>query len=292
MASECYSGTFPIYNQNDLVLPNLQSTHKCVADEGVCYTSVTYGGGQVVAQVGWWPKQDGMRQLAWWGTPECKNEAGRLICLCVDDLCNTFLPTFSEEVPEGNELQGQLLIVITAALLFVLIFAFFQYIVNSVKRSSNYNQDIERGEAMGNNSNHLNCQQTHNLPEVSIIDSYPELVKRPAPVKRHLSSPPSLSSPFKHDEVVTEADSNIKPKGGKTRDNSSLVLPVKSLSNSNHCEYEPQRDGFPYPVKSVSLNHRKLISQVTRETVSNLNKEIDRHGKCGSNGQTGIETHV
>jgi len=287
MASECYSGTFHIYNQNDLVLPNLQSTHKCVADEGVCYTSLSYGGGQAVAQVGCWPKQDGMRQLAWWGTPECKNEADRLICLCLDDLCNTFLPTFSEEVPEGNELQGQLLIVITVALLFGLIFAIFQYIVNSVKRSSNYSQDIERGKAMGSNSSRLNCQQSHNLPQPSIIDSYPGLVKRPASIKRHLSSPPSLSSPSKHNEVVSEPDRNIKPKGGKNRDNSFLVLPAKSLSNPNHCEYKPQSN--PYPVKSVSLNHRKMISLVKRETVDN---GIDCRVKFGLNGHTGIETDV
>lgn len=81
-ATECFHGTVnlpkPLIGLESNELPHeFFPTTKCVPDEGICFTGLTQSKGVQVASFGCWPKQAEVYSngLAWYGTPECKNEA-------------------------------------------------------------------------------------------------------------------------------------------------------------------------------------------------------------------------
>ena len=124
MAVECFQGSISL-PPHSTSLPLLPLT-RCTPDEGICFSSLTNGGGQTTAQFGCWPRQTDM-QLAWLGVPECKNEVGRLICLCLESLCNGFLPSMNETSPEGGDLQALAMLFLVLVLLVMLVVVIFSY---------------------------------------------------------------------------------------------------------------------------------------------------------------------
>jgi len=143
MAVECFHGTFPIQPDSTLPLP----TERCTPEDGICYYSLSMGGGQATAQLGCWPTQSSV-QLAWWGIPECKNEVERLICLCLETLCNGMIPTAKEIIPEGEDVQG--LVMLVLILIPVVMIALAIYCMYKLKLTKNLNSDhnaqLENGE--------------------------------------------------------------------------------------------------------------------------------------------------
>jgi len=116
-ATECFHGTInlpkSLIGLESHELPHeFFPTTKCVPDEGICFTGLTQSKGVQVASFGCWPKQAEVYSngLAWYGTPECKNEVNRLLCLCLSSLCNNFLPDQTEFSPQLEDTQAILVI--------------------------------------------------------------------------------------------------------------------------------------------------------------------------------------
>jgi len=143
MAIECFHGTFPIQPDSTLPLP----TERCTPEDGICYYSLSTGGGQATAQLGCWPSQSSV-QLAWWGVPECKNEVERLICLCLETLCNGVIPTAKEIIPEGEDVQGLvMLVLILFPVVMIALAIFCMYKLKLTKNlNSDHNAQLENGE--------------------------------------------------------------------------------------------------------------------------------------------------
>jgi len=152
MAVECFHGTFPIQPDSTLPLP----TERCTPEDGICYYSLSRGGGQATAQLGCWPTQSSV-QLAWWGIPECKNEVERLICLCLETLCNGMIPTAKEIIPEGEDVQG--LVMLVLILIPVVMIALAIYCMYKLKLTKNLNSDHNAQLEKGEKENYMQQEQ-------------------------------------------------------------------------------------------------------------------------------------
>eukprot|EP00092_Neocalanus_flemingeri_P023816 GFUD01025841.1.p1 GENE.GFUD01025841.1~~GFUD01025841.1.p1 ORF type:complete len:271 (+),score=65.22 GFUD01025841.1:202-1014(+) len=192
MATECYDGSIPLHPQAT-TLP-LLPTARCVPEGGICYSSLSRGEGQATAQLGCWPRQTA-RRLAWLGVPECKNEFGRLVCLCLETLCNGFLPRANENSPEGGDLQG-LAMLLLALLLLVMLGVVIWSLVKLIKRHAmKLRGDVELGQ-----DNPTSYMQREPSPyQISPFYNFPSTPPNscgsPAPLLRMSSAPASLTVP-------------------------------------------------------------------------------------------------
>jgi hypothetical protein len=206
MATECYSGTYP------LPLPTLTAT--CPPDDGICFSSLSLGEGQHTAQFGCWPSLTAA-QLGWYGVPECKHEVGRQVCLCLQSLCNRLPPSPREMHPEWGEVQGlTLLFMILVFLAFLVGVACFfrKYVKRSFVRECIV-VDVEHGDHV------FEMVSLHNQSAIDYIQDQSHMVSlryqspssplfhessahssqdSPAPtLVRRNSAPGSMSSPGK-----------------------------------------------------------------------------------------------
>lgn len=191
MATECYLGTIPLLpDSSTLPLP----TARCIPEDGICFTALSRGGGQTTAQLGCWPSQSTMK-LAWLGVPECKNEVGRLMCLCLETLCNGFIPSPSENSPEGGDLQGLMMIVLVLILIVMLIVVFYSLNKLIKKWHVKGHTDLENGD----NSSYAQGQASPYQIAPSSFYNYPpsppDSQGSPAPLLRMSSAPAYLPSP-------------------------------------------------------------------------------------------------
>ena len=126
---------------------------------------------QTTAQLGCWPSQSTMK-LAWLGVPECKNEVGRLMCLCLETLCNGFIPSPSENSPEGGDLQGLMMIVLVLILIVMLIVVFYSLNKLVKKWHVKGHTDLENGDnssyAQGQASPYPRPSTTTPLPHQTV----------------------------------------------------------------------------------------------------------------------------
>ena len=200
MASECYLGTIPLLpDSTTLPLPSA----RCTPEGGICYTTLSHGGGQATAQLGCWPSQSSM-QLAWLGVPECKNEVGRLMCLCLETLCNKFLPSASEITPEGGDLQGGVMVLLVLLLGFMLTVVFYCL----YKHMKHDKSDVE-------NRDDVSYMQEEDKSPYQIAPTHhynypttpPNSQGSPAPLLRMASAPARLKSPsWSGDQVQLSSD--------------------------------------------------------------------------------------
>eukprot|EP00092_Neocalanus_flemingeri_P018055 GFUD01019540.1.p1 GENE.GFUD01019540.1~~GFUD01019540.1.p1 ORF type:complete len:281 (+),score=67.90 GFUD01019540.1:204-1046(+) len=202
MATECYDGSIPLHPQAT-TLP-LLPTARCVPEGGICYSSLSRGEGQATAQLGCWPSQTASR-LAWprqtttnrtgLGVPECKNEFGRLVCLCLETLCNGFLPRANENSPEGGDLQG-LAMMLLALLLLVMLGVVTWSLVKLIKRHA---MKLRGEEEHGQDNPTSYMQREPGLYQISPYYNFPSTPPNscgsPAPLLRMSSAPASLTVP-------------------------------------------------------------------------------------------------
>jgi len=184
MASECFLGTIPLLpDSTTLTLPSA----RCTPEGGICYSSLSRGGGQVTAQLGCWPRQTS-GQLAWLGVPECKNEVKRLVCLCLETLCNGFVPSTSDIVPEGGDLQGMVMLVILLLLgvmLAVVLSCVYRLVIK--KHGKEDRTELEKGEKEDSY-----CQKAErSLPHGDHCPSSDQYPYHPPPpwVVQHINQP-------------------------------------------------------------------------------------------------------
>jgi len=214
MATECFLGTFPLQPDTTLPLPSA----RCTPENGICYSSLSRGGGQATAQLGCWPRQ-ASGQLAWLGVPECKNEVERLVCLCLETLCNGFVPSSSEIVPEGGDLQGIMML-----FLFLLLVSMLAGVISCVYKIVKKQIKDTRTELLENGENDSYMQQEtspscsgHQCPR-SVYPQYPLLSPSPwlaqninqcppAPLIRMASAPARLKRSSKYlDNLVIRSE--------------------------------------------------------------------------------------
>ena len=160
MATECYQGRIPLHPHSTILpLP----TVKCTPDDGICYTSLSHVGGQATAQLGCWPSQTTM-ELAWIGVPECKNEIGQLVCLCLESLCNGFLPSENKNIPEGGDLQG-LAMVFIMLLLIVMLVSVSRQLIKLIKKHA-MKESVKVENSFNNSTSFMqkDILQCHILP--------------------------------------------------------------------------------------------------------------------------------
>jgi len=185
MASECYQGTIPLQPQST-TLPLPLPTARCIPERGICYTSLSHGEGQATAQLGCWPSQT-TKHLAWLGVPECKHEIRKLICLCLESLCNGFLPSANGgSSPVFGDLQGLTLTFMILVLLVVVAWIIGKIIKNHTRKDKT---DEEQGH---------DCFSSFLKEDSSLLlspTSPPIKYGNPAPLFRRSSAPASLPSP-------------------------------------------------------------------------------------------------
>jgi len=201
MATECHAGHFPLTpDSNSLPLPRA----KCIPEGGICYSSLSHGGGQVTAQLGCWPSQYS-QQLAWLGVPECKHEVGRLICLCLETNCNNYLPSVSDIVPEGNDVQAGIVGLLVVALVSLVVVAFYLLLA---KRHVNGPADMENSMISDDSSSTpeaafqypVRVSSSHICPPTQAAS-----LGMPAPLLRMFSAPSALRS---HSQSVDQLSSD------------------------------------------------------------------------------------
>ena len=162
---------------------------------GICYTTLSQGGGQLTATLGCWPSQ-ASEQLAWLGEPECKNGVGRLLCLCKEvNKCNGFLPAVSEITPEGGDMQGVIIILIICILGFILaVLIYCSYKLR--KRQGRSRSDVE-------NTDRASLMQGDQVtPALFCNSTYSPLNSEgsPAPMIKMSSAPAGLTE----DQVASD----------------------------------------------------------------------------------------
>jgi len=129
--------------------------------------------------------------LAWLGVPECKNEIGKLICLCLDSVCNGFLPTANgESSPVFGDLQGLTMTFLVLLLLVMLVVMLWSLGKNIKRHTTKAKVDEESG--LDNSSTYLQREISpcYNQPPTPPIQS-----GSPTPLLRMKSAPASLPSP-------------------------------------------------------------------------------------------------
>ena len=218
MATECHAGNFPLAPDSNS-LPLL--TAKCIPEGGICYSSLSRAGGQVTAQLGCWPSQYS-QQMAWLGVPECKHEVGRLICLCQDTLCNNYLPSASDIVPEGNDVQAGIVGFLVVALLLLGVVAFYLLLA---RRHVNGPADMENS-IISDDSSFI--QEAAFQYPVSSSHIHPPTqaasLGMPAPLLRMLSAPSGLRSRSQSGDQLGSDWSRVCTR--MTEENRQLSWPV------------------------------------------------------------------
>jgi len=177
MATECYHGIVRLlHNTTNLDLPSV----KCAADQGICFSSLTHGVGQAIVQLGCWPLHI-TKQVAWLGVPECKKEFGNVVCLCLEPLCNGFIPSHSDRSPEGGALQGGIIGALMVMLVVVLLGVATWMVLKLVKRPTTCSEKMEDVEDVQDDS-FRSSTSVCNIPHP------------PAPLMKTCSAPASLQS--------------------------------------------------------------------------------------------------
>jgi len=140
-------------------------------------------------------------QLAWLGVPECKNEVGRLICLCLESLCNGFLPSKTETSPEGGDLQALAMFFLVLVLLVMLVVAICSLQKLARKHTMKDRDDVEGGEDNTANS-YMQRSELHLSPYYNFPSSPPQCSGSPAPLLRMCSAPARLPSSKQLGEIT------------------------------------------------------------------------------------------
>jgi len=153
--------------------------------------------------------------LAWLGVPECKNEIGKLICLCLDSVCNGFLPsTNGESSPVFGDLQGLTMTFLVLLLLVMLVVVLWSLGKNIKRHTRKAKVDEESG--LDNSSTYL---QREISPCYNHPPTPPTQSGSPTPLLRMSSAPASLPSPTQSGQLAPYTKSVIH-----LHNNSSCVV--------------------------------------------------------------------
>jgi len=251
MATSCHMGSASLSVAMLGTPPTLPltPTSSCQPSEGLCYYSISRAEGQLAAKFGCWPSQT-EESLAWLGQPACRQEVGRIICLCSESLCNLMIPSWREPEPEGTEVQGSVIILLVAVLALVFCLCSILGITRCCHRrlSVSPDNDLEVG---GRRSSHR-CLLPH---WVSPLDPTPQPTP---PLIRAASAPASF------------------PERGTTNLSSflegtipSFILGDKGQAIINNHMW-PRRGHCIAQTSSNNHNHVLPIADKKRQTTSTL----------------------
>ena len=230
MAKECYLGTIPLRPDSSTLS---LSTARCIPEDGICFTALSHGGGQTTAQLGCWPSQSTMK-LAWLGVPE----VGRLMCLCLETLCNGFIPSPSDNSPEGGDLQGLMMIVLVLILIVMLIVVFYSLNKLIKKWHVKGHTDLENGDNSSYAQGHASPYQIATSSFYNYPPSPPDSQGSPAPLLRMSSAPAYLPSPSQSGDQQVFTKVVRRQKGntaGRVRSRPVPVVEMEGPLIKYHC---------------------------------------------------------